>query len=344
MSEIKNQKKNYDINLAVLRIYLSFLIVNSHCLKGKNIQNQYLLKFLLNNLHVPIFFIISFYLCHRIFISKNIEKIKQRFERISLPYFLWPIIIWILNNIINYFLKIKLINSFNELKMQLLTGHCFMTVLWFQYNLIFTTLLILIITLVFKHNTIFVLINLWNIAYFLQFSNINFQTFYKYSFYIKFTFGRFFEILPFCITGFIFSSLKVIDKLIKYRLTSLYVIISFLIMIGRCNIFARINGFMYQGFNLYIASVSLFLIIKLIPVSKNINNNIVIIKIIKILSNNTSGIYYLHTPIKNYLMNYFLLIKNGTILGCIIIYLFCYFISTIGVFFFKNTKLKNLFQ
>lgn len=342
MSEINNQIKYYDINLAVLRIYLSFLVVNSHCLNSKNIENQYLLKFLVNKLHVPIFFIISFYLCHKIFISKNIEKIKQRFERILLPYFLWPIIIWILNNIISFFFKIKLINSFYELKMQLLAGHCFMTVLWFQYNLIFTTILMLIITFLFKHYTIFILINLWNVAYFLQFSEINFQTFYKCTYYIRYTFGRFFEILPYCITGFIFSSLKINDKLKKYRFTSLYIILSFLIFVRKCNIFIRIQGFMYEGFNLYIDSVSLFLIIKLIPIINNINNNI-IIKIIKILSSHTSGIYYLHIPVKNYFSNY-LIIKNGTLLGCIIIYLFCYFVSTIGIFLFKNTKLKNLFQ
>ena len=225
--------------------------------------------------------------------------------------------------------------------MQLLTGHCFMTVLWFQYNLIFTTLLIVIITFLFKHNTILILINLWNLAYFLQFSNLNFLIFSKYDFYIKYTFGRFFEILPYCITGFIFSSLKIIDKIKKYRFKSFYILISFLIFIRRCNIFVRINGFMYEGFNLYIASVSLFIIIKLIPTNQN---NIVIIKIIKLLSNNTSGIYYLHIPIKNYLANYFLLIKNRTIIGSIIIYLFCYFISTIGSFLFKNTKLRHLFQ
>ena len=341
MSERNNQKSNYDINLGILKIYLSFLVVNTHCLKRQNIENKYLLKFLVNNLHVPIFFIISFYFCHKIFLSKNIEKIKQRFERILLPYFVWPIIIWIFNNLFSFFFKIKLLNSFNELKIQLLTGHCFMTVLWFQYNLIFTTLLIVIISFLFKHNTILILINLWNISYFLQFSNINFLFFSKYDFYIKYTFGRFFEILPYCITGFIFSSLKIIDKLKKYRFISFYILISILIFIKRCNIFVRIKGFAYEGFNLYIASVSFFIIIKIIPINQN---NKVIIKIVKILSNKTSGIYYLHIPIKNYLTNCFLLVKKRTILGSIIIYLFCYFISTIGLLLFKNTKLRHLFE
>ena len=88
MFEISNRKKNYDINIAILRIYLSFLVVNAHCLNIRNIRNKYFLKLLRNNLHVPIFFIISFYYCYNLFISKNIKKIKQRFERLLFIFFL----------------------------------------------------------------------------------------------------------------------------------------------------------------------------------------------------------------------------------------------------------------
>ena len=343
MSEIINKKKNYDINLALLRIYLSILVVNSHCLNIQNIKNKYLLKLLKNRLHVPIFFIISFYYCKNLFISKNITKIRQRFERLLIPYFSWPIIIWILNNLINYFYKRKIINSFNDLIIQLLAGHCFMTVLWFQYNLIFITLLMIIIQLLFKQNTTLILINLWNISYFLQFSDLNYKNFSKYNFYIKYTFGRFFEILPYCITGFILSYIRLIDTLKKIRKQTIFIIISNFIFFIKSNIVIRVNGFMYQGINLYIASVSLFIVISLIPLHTN-KNNTAIIKIIKMLSNLTSGIYYLHVPIKNYLNNYILLIKNKTFLGCIIIIIFCYFISITGIILLKNTKLRHLFQ
>ena len=343
MSEIINKKKNYDINLALLRIYLSILVVNSHCLNIQNIKNKYLLKLLKNRLHVPIFFIISFYYCKNLFISKNITKIRQRFERLLIPNFSWPIIIWILNNLINYFYKRKIINSFNDLIMQLLAGHCFMTVLWFQYNLIFITLLMIIIQLLFKQNTTLILINLWNISYFLQFSDLNYKNFSKYNFYIKYTFGRFFEILPYCITGFILSYIRLIDTLKKIRKQTIFIIISNFFFFIKSNIFIRVNGFMYQGINLYIASVSLFIVISLIPLHTN-KNNTAIIKIIKMLSNLTSGIYYLHVPIKNYLNNYILLIKNKTFLGCIIIIIFCYFISITGIILLKNTKLRHLFQ
>ena len=134
-----------------------------------------------------------------------------------------------------------------------------------------------------------------------------------------------------------------INKLKKNRIKSIYLIISFLIVVIKCNIFVRINGFNYQGLNLYIISVSIFIIISILSMHKKDNNKI-IFKIIKIISNQTSGIYYLHIPIKSYLKNYILLIKNKTLIGSLIIYLFCHFISTIGIILFKNTKLRHLFQ
>ena len=82
------EKKFYNFNLALLRMYLSFLIVNAHCFNPNknNFHNKYLLIILINNIHVPIFFIMSFYLCYKLFLKKDIIKIKQRFERLLIPY------------------------------------------------------------------------------------------------------------------------------------------------------------------------------------------------------------------------------------------------------------------
>ena len=138
-----NEKKKYNAFLAILRVYLSFIVINSHYLRTPPIlMNKYIKRIIRNNLHVPIFFLMSFYFSHKLFLSKNIEKIKKRFERLLIPYLIWPIIILILNNFLYYTFKLNFKISFNDLKIQLMTGHCFMTVLWFHYNLIFATLLI----------------------------------------------------------------------------------------------------------------------------------------------------------------------------------------------------------
>ena len=117
--------------------------------------------------HVPTFDILSFYFSFNSFKSKNIKKIRLRFERLLIPYFAWPIIIWPLNNLFSFFFSKIDIIPFKKLILQFLTGHCFMESLWFQYNLIFITLLIDIIHLLFNEEFVFfILINIKILAFF----------------------------------------------------------------------------------------------------------------------------------------------------------------------------------
>ena len=118
---IGNEKRKYNIFLAILRAYLSFNVINSHYLKTPPIlMNKYIIRILRNSMHVPIFFLISFYLSHKLFVSKDIVKIKKRFERLLIPYLVWPIIIWILNNFLYYTFKLNFKISLNDLKIQLI--------------------------------------------------------------------------------------------------------------------------------------------------------------------------------------------------------------------------------
>ena len=338
------KKTNFNVYLALLRMYLSFLVVNSHCFNPykNNIHNKFLLKILRNNKHVPNFFIISFYFCYKLVLKRDIPKIKQRFERLLIPYFIWPIIIWILNNISYHILKIKLKTSFNDLKIQYLTGHNFLTVLWFQYNLIFSTLLIIIIELLFTKDVKFILFVIEIFAYFLQYSNYNYKIFSKYVHYKRYSLGRFFEIIPFCITGYFLASLNIINYLKKFRIKTIYLIILIIFLISKYKILNKTSGFLYQGVDLHILSVNIFIIISLLPSEKIKNINY--IKIVKIITNHTSGIYILHIPVKFYLQKKVQSIKKRSLTGCIIIYLCCYFICFFGIKLFGGTKLRHLFQ
>ena len=300
------------------------------------------IRFLKNRIHVPIFFLMSFYFTHKLFLSKNIEKIKQRFERLLIPYFIWPIIIWIINNILYYTFKWNLKISLNDLKIQLITGHCFMTVLWFQYNLIFSTLFILIIVLLSLNYSKPIMINLFIIAYYFQYSNINYNIFSKGGFFKKYTFGRFIEIFPFCIIGHIIPSFNSLKFLRNHMIYIIYLLSLIFLLIFKFQIFTNIKGFMYQGIDLVIQSSLLFLIFLIIPYEKI--NNKYIIKIIKIFTSNTSGIYFLHTNVIRYMAKYNKQVKNGTLSGSIIIYIISYFISLIGTKIFGKTKFSCLFQ
>ena len=169
-------EKRINIGLAVLRIYLSFLVVTSHCFEpDAKIRNNNIIKIIRNKTHVPSFYIMSFYFCYKLIKLKNIKKIKLRFQRLLIPYFVWPIIIWLFNNLLSFlYINIQKI-SLKNLVLQFLTGYNFMGILWFQYNLIFISLLIIIIHFLFKEQIIFfILINLKIFGLFFIYSNYNF--------------------------------------------------------------------------------------------------------------------------------------------------------------------------
>ena len=73
-------------------------------------------------IHVPSFFIISFYFTYKQLVSFSLKLFLKRVEKLIIPYFLWPIIFFIFHN---YFLNIIFrldIYSFKALKNQLIWG------------------------------------------------------------------------------------------------------------------------------------------------------------------------------------------------------------------------------
>ena len=338
-----NGKRKYNIFLALLRTYLSFNIINIHFLRTPPIlMNEYIIRFLRNNLPVPIFFLMSFYFSHNLFLSKNIEKIKKRCERLLIPYLFWPIIIWILRNFLYYTFKLNFKISFNDLKIQLMTGHCFMTILWFHYNLIFATLLIIIIIFLSSNYSVSIMFNLCIFAFYFQYSNLNYNIFSKYGYYKQYTFGRFSEIIPCCMIGFIIPSLNLLITLRKYRINSIYFLLLIFLFLLKYKVFIYINGFYYQGLELVVKSSLVFLIASLMPYEKV--NNEYIIYIIKNVTSYTPGIYFLHTNVEMFMKTCIKLIKNGTLSGSIIIYIISYFISLTGAKIVGKNKFSCLFQ
>ena len=340
----KAAKNNFNICFALLRMYLSFVVVNNHLFnkRNSNIKNKYILKLLKNRISVPIFFIMSFYLCYKLFLFKDILKIKSRFERLIIPYIFWPIIIWIFNNLFFFYLNLKLKISFYDLIIQFLTGHNIVSVLWFQLNLIISTFLIFLVHKVYNKNILFILINFEILSYFFQYSNINYKFFSQFSNFFKYPYGRLMEIIPFCISGYTFRYLDIINYLKKYKIKTIYLIILILSFLFKYLLFVNIDGFMYQGIKLHIISIIIFVFFALNPFEKNLN--LTLIKIINLFTNYTSGIYYLHIPIFIYLSNFIDLIKKRTVLASLIIYIICYLISFIGMKIFGKTKFKHLFQ
>lgn len=343
----RENKKQFDIGLAVLRVILCFLVIVHHYYNYfySTIEwGKIIIKLEYFSFQVRTFFIISFYFSYKTFISFNFKKIYQRFERLLIPYILWPIIFWLINNLL---IKISnknlnLNHTFYYLKYQLLFGNIFIQSFWFQWVLIFITFIFTLIFFVFKKNYIFVLLLLEITSFIFQYNGINHKNFSNYDNTKMYSFGRIIEMIPNAIAGFVIAFYGVIDILRKNNYKTIILCLYAIYFILNFKIFESIRGFDFCGIRLYLMSICLFITFTMFP-SEKIKNK-TILKFIKQITNHTAGIYYTHDSIYNILKNYNDSMKYKTIEGCIYIYLICYFINFIGSKLLKKTKLRHLFE
>ena len=109
--------KKYNYGLGILKTILAFSIIRTHNFNYKSTKNKILLYILRDRrIHVPSFFIMSFYFIHKDLIILNIKIFLKRMEKLLIPYCIWPIIIFILNNyLLNKFINLQKIYSFKLL-------------------------------------------------------------------------------------------------------------------------------------------------------------------------------------------------------------------------------------
>lgn len=335
------ENKNKNLGLEILRTILCFWVVMIHCSRSNNFFLKYFFK---KKFHVPTFMIISFYFFFKNISLGKINKIKERIIRITFPYIMWPLIIFIINNFFfkNFGLNIIQNNlSLKKLLLQFLFGRVFYRIFWFQFNLIFLTLLFSIIYYLFINKFLFILQIFGIISYYFQYSYLNYNLFSKYQSFISYSLGTILEMLPFSIAGFTFGSINLILLLSSYRKRTIFFSLIIIIFLFKYDIFMLIKGFFYPGIELNLGATFLFSLFSIILVEPKMKKKLYFI--IGSLTKYTGGIYYLHILLRNYLKKKILLVKNKTISGSIIIYIICYFICFIGIIIFKKTKLKYLF-
>ena len=337
-------RKKYNYGLGLLKVYLSFTVIISHCCKRETTKNKFIFLIFVKRrkVHVPSFFILSFYFMHDHFITLRVQKLLGRLERLIIPYLGWPIIIYILNNeIFNRLIKNNNKYSIKDLKNQLLWGNRFIIQFWFQWDLIMITIIFYAFIFIFKKYHLFCLQLLAIFAYFLQYSGYNYRFYKTLKRENKECLGRFAEAIPYTVTGFSFASLKVFDYLNKYKIkTFIFSAITF-IFLEIYSVFSEIKGVMYYGFNLNIKAISLISIFLIFPSDKIIKLKIK--NFLRRLTNYTPGIFYLHYTVFVYLKKYIEPIKSRTFFGCVIIYIISYFFCFIGTKISGKSKLKNLF-
>ena len=346
----KNEKKNhskYDIGLGILRPFLCFLVIISHCYNPRNADGIWKDIFFKTEgcyIHVKTFFIISLYFSYNTLISSNISKKIAKLERLLIPYFIWPLIYFFANKLIIKFILVKdhQILEFKDMKYQLLLGHGFVNPFWFQLNLIFIFIIFALIILLFKKSYNYILLLLGITSFLLQYNGKNFLYFDSYPEEIKFSLGRLIEMIPPSVTGFLLASFQVIIILKKYRYRTIFVCVYIVYFLVNFRIFIFIPGFWNQGLRLYFVSICIFIIFSMFPSEKIKNERI--INIIRQIANHTAGIYYIHIPVYRYTREYIMFIHINSIKGCAIIYLISYLICFVGNKIFGKTKIRNLFE
>ena len=331
--------KKYNYGLALLKVILAYSVVCTHHLNFKSIENkilQYLFKERLS--HVPAFFIMSFYFMYKDLLSSNIKAYLKRLERLLIPYILWPIIIFILNNYILYIFTIVQKFSFNDLIYQFIIGRGVLGILWFQWNLIMLTSLFFFIIYFCKNKYLFLIQIFGCFSYTIQYSGYNKKLINILRPEIKFTLGKFFESVPFASTGLTLASFQILNIIQKYKIQTLFFCLYIFVSLDKYSIIRDLKfSNSYSGLIFNVRAICLIFIFSLFPSNKI--TNIKIQKILKHITNYTPGVYYLHPVIRRYFKNDI----NHTLSGVFIIYLICYLICLIGMIFFGKTKLKYLF-
>ena len=147
--------------------------------------------------------------------------------------------------------------------------------------------------------------------------------------------------LVYAIIGFILFSINILNKLHSYRIKVLFAIIFLIYLIKKYKYIFYFYPF-FNRINIVLVSISLFCFFALIPIDRIQNEKIIFI--LKLMTSNTGGIYYLHPEIRNnYLKNYLIIVKYKTFRGCILIYIITYFVCFIGSKTMRKTNLKYLF-
>lgn len=326
-----NQLNKIQINkgIQILRMLLAYLILEFHCYNIKHTKLQLIIvSYRVHIFCVPTFYVISYYFSYKILKLKNINKIQLRIKKIIIPYIIWPIIFFLINN--NFSIK--------NLCIQLLIGKRIYNVLWFQCILIFSFIFLSIITLSLRHNFVYI-IQLVGISGYI-YINLNNNFYMKYNSEIKILIEDFFRGLFFATIGISISFFGGINYFKINRKKSILFSLFILFLIK--DFFILINKYHYLR-NLILGLVSISLFILFSTLSSDNNNNKFLNKIIIQITNYTGGIYYLHYKIRDILSHILIIIKNKTLFGCIINYIICYFICFMGFKAFKKTNLKYLF-
>lgn len=340
--ELKPIKRDINIGVQILRVIYCFLVVIVHFGSGE----IYTFSFKYIDFYVTSFFLMAFYFSYNTFSSRYIVKIKERFLRLIYPYILWPVIVYVRQNFqmvksgnFKFFFNTYIAKRFYY---QFLLGNNIHGIMWFLFQLIISSLFVCIIIFMFKDYHLY--------ALFVFFILNSIYNYYKLHGLLMDQFPRFHiqhsleitnETFIFAISGYTMAYLDIINVLKK---CSKFIFIFFSPIFYIVRFHQKVFDY-FPGFNVIFNTIfisCIFLFFATLPF--DIFKNNFIIKILKILTRHTGGIYYIHTEAYDILINKYHLMSARTTPCCVFVYSASFIFCEIGTRIFKNWRLRYLFN
>lgn len=326
----EQQFQKYNLGISILRAWMCFEVILGHFWENRLTKFPLLIfqNFVWET--VTVFMIMSFFLTGKMLMSNDKTKIKRRIERLILPQIFWTIAYFVIYKLLDIGLNTNFEVSIKDFFFQLFLGHSshLNASMWYQIDLLLITIMFILVFKVFTTNTaIWILKAIGLFSIIMQYTGLNFLIFNKCIYEIKFPLGRLCEITPAAIVGFLLGYYRIVELLEKRKGL---IIVEFLLILGmlyKFDIFTSVEGFGYQGLDILVKSIVLFIIFDLFPFEKLPS---IIRKSIHRLTKYTLGIYCMHRMVGS-LLNIFFMdkfnLEKNTFTECLLIYALCYIVS-----------------
>ena len=324
------KKKDFNIGLAFIRIWMSFEVVLCHFWKqGKPELGDPLWIFSrMAQMAVPVFMLISFILTEKVIRYGKKQEVISRYNRLLIPYITWPIICWSVYALMEKRFSFDLINGMEDLGWQLLLGSSgYVTPqLRYQFDLMVLTLIFIAVFKIIKNNDheSCILCVIMIAALILQYSDLHGDFFEEARFEIKYSLGRLCEMIPYACMGILIQRYDLLNRVKKRRYETMLICVLMLGFLLRYEIFECPSGYGYQGMNSVCVAFFMVVLFYIAPFDKMPE---FIIKIIAGISKYSLGIFCMHVMIGT-ILNLMVFPKFGwrtnTFKECILIYMICW--------------------
>lgn len=322
-----NRQTAYDYCIGFLKALLAFYVIVCHFWIPSGSQTS-LIVHRQRMAAVPVFFMISFYLTHRMYQKADIDKLKKRMWRLVYPFIAWGVLYYAIYSLLYWIVGEERPFSPQDLLWQLTLGsdRYLCPQMWYQFDLIVFTIVFFCICGFFRENCKQIIVFLAVISIIIQYSGINASVFGKMEYEMIFPLGRLAECFPIAVMGYIIADYNLLERVKNHRLFVFLISFIMLITMGRYGLFSYSEGFLYGGTQVYIYGLLTFLLFYSIPFDRLPQ---FFKKSIEFLAKYSFGVFCLHYGVGtwfNILLSHFSLPIN-TVVECICVYAVSVFFS-----------------